>query len=88
MAGSHEVRGSIPQAPPLKHQTRTSFLVFLFFVQMGCEGGSSSLDFLRTGVLFTLPVGRGLEPLNTDHVKIRVGVLPRPQSVVFQNLQT
>ncbi len=88
MAGSHEVRGSIPLGSTIETSDQDIVPGLFIFCSNGVRGGSSSLDFLRTGVLFTLLVGRGLEPLNTDHVKIRVGVLPRPQSVVFQNLQT
>lgn len=86
MAGSHEVRGSIPLGSTIETLDQDIVPGLFIFVQMGARRGSGSLDFLHAGVLFTLPVGRGLEPLNTDYVKIRVGVLPRPQSVAFQNL--
>ena len=87
MAGSHEVRGSIPLGSTIETSDQDIVPGLFIFCSNGVRGGERQLGLSsHRRFLFTLPVGRGLEPLNTDHVKIRVGVLPRPQSVVFQNL--
>ena len=56
MAGSHEVRGSIPLGSTIETSDQDIVPGLFIFCSNGVRGGSSSLDFLRTGVLFTLPV--------------------------------
>lgn len=60
MAGSHEVRGSIPLGSTIETSDQEILLVFYFFPLNWVRKGSGSLDFLRTGVLFALLAGEVL----------------------------
>ena len=77
MAGSHEVRGSIPLGSTIETSDQEILLVFYFFLQMGC--GKGGLSFKKCVLLdYSLPVIRGhveLLPNDAPAVLLRHPIL-------------